>query len=87
MLKVSSHDLDHFKEVWSKFDPDADGRIPATSLVDLVLQLPPPMGVGGEDASKATRAEALRFAMGLEVLAMDGEVLFRDVIEALLHHR
>ena len=47
---VSAADIADFKEVWGKFDPDADGRIPARELPNLVNQLPPPIGLGAPTA-------------------------------------
>ena len=46
---VSAADIADFKEAWGKFDPDADGRIPAKDLPALVNQLPPPIGIKGTD--------------------------------------
>ena len=45
-----------FRELWSEFDPDAEQRIPADELPDLVRRLNAPMGLKG-----APRRWAIRF--------------------------
>ena len=44
---VAAGDIDTFKDAWAELDPDADNFIPAMSLPQLVLMLPPPMGLEG----------------------------------------
>ena len=42
---VSASDLELFKEAWATFDPDANQKIPARHLPELVMMVPPPMGL------------------------------------------
>ena len=79
---VSRQDLDNFREVWCTFDPDATQNIGADQLPDLVLALPPPMGLQGHGGRK----EALRVCMRLNILAVKGKVEFPDVLDALVRN-
>ena len=88
---VSKDDIDTFKEAWGVFDPDADLMIPAKHLPELLLAVPPPMGLSGVGGRK----RAVRLCLGLEVRSptgikkklqqdTNGEVCFSDVLDALV---
>jgi len=92
---VSKDDMDTFKEAWGIFDPDADLKIPSKDLPDLVLAVPPPMGLKGVAGLRPARQRAIRLVLSLEVrgptgvtakLRQDenGEVNFADVLDALV---
>ena len=79
---VSAADIEIFKEVWADFDPDADQKVPASVLPDLVLRIPPPMGVAGQDKRKA-----LRFCLTLDLKQEpNGDLGFQDVMDALVNN-
>ena len=78
---VSTHDIADFKEEWANFDPDADGLIPAKDMPDLVRAIRPPIGLG----QKVTHGFAVRFCISLGVSATNGQVEFKDVLDALLN--
>ena len=89
---VSAADLDGFKEAWCEFDPDGDSKIPASDLPDLVLSIPPPMGLKGTPSIKR---HAIKMCLKLKVRGPSGqlmslrqergEVFFADVIDALVN--
>ena len=89
---VSAADLENFKEAWSAYDPDGDSKIPINCLPDVIMSVPPPMGLQGV----GKRKDALRLCMRLhcrntktfqmEPLRQEGgEVYFADVCDALVH--
>ena len=89
---VSAADLENFKEAWSVFDPDGDSKIPMTSLPDVIMSIPPPMGLQGVARS---RRDAIKLCMRLKmrniksqklepVRQEKGEVYFADVVDALV---
>jgi len=80
---VSPDDITDFKEAWSTYDPDADGKIPAKKLPELILSLPPPLGLQGT-ADGTTHGKALSFCLSLGLTQVDGEVEFKKVLESLM---
>jgi len=81
---VSTNDIVEYKEVWGYYDPDADGMIPAKSLPALVMSLPPPLGVKGTKQDSETKA--FRFCLSLGLTQKNGEVGFKQVLDALIQH-
>merc|ERR1719171_46928 len=81
---VSTNDIVEYKEVWGYYDPDADGMIPAKSLPNLVMSLPPPLGVKGTKQDSETKA--FRFCLSLGLTQKNGEVGFKQVLDALIQH-
>jgi hypothetical protein len=79
---VSTNDIVEYKEVWGYYDPDADGMIPAKSLPSLVMDLPPPLGVKGTKLDSQTKA--FRFCLSLGLTQKNGEVAFKQVLDALI---
>ena len=80
----SSRPRQAFKEAWAEFDPDADQKIPAVELANLVLQLPPPMGLQGKTGSWGQIADkrmAMRMCMKLRLEQKHGEVEFHAVLQ------
>ena len=92
---VSKDDIETFKETWAEFDPDSTLKVPSKVLPDLVLSIPPPMGIKGVPGG---RMAARRICLGLETrttvagtavtkkLKQDanGDVAFNDVLDALV---
>ena len=81
---VSSNDIADFKDAWAAFDPDADGWIPAKSLPQLIRALKAPIGIG-DTKDGATHAKAVKFCIRLGITSKDGQVQFREVLDALLN--
>ena len=81
---VSTNDIEEFKEMWGWYDPDADGMIPAKKLPDLVLALPPPLGIKGTKEGTSA-SKAFRFCLSLGLTQKDGEVGFKQVLDALIN--
>merc|ERR1719163_791161 len=79
---VSTNDIVEYKEVWGYYDPDADGFIPAKSLPSLVRDLPPPLGVKGTKQDSQTKA--FRFCLSLGLTQKNGEVAFKQTLDALI---
>ena len=71
-----------YKEIWGWYDPDADGMIPAKSLPSLVRDLPPPLGVKGTKQDSQTKA--FRFCLSLGLTQKNGEVAFKQTLDALI---
>jgi len=80
---VSTNDIEEFKEVWGWYDPDADGMIPAKALPALVLRLPPPLGLKG--TVDETESKAFRVCLSLGLTQKNGEVGFKQTLDALIH--
>lgn len=76
---VSPADVEAFKESWVEFDPDADNYIPASDLPELVLCLPPPMGLKGIGDERA----AIKLCLKLSMTQYEGRVAFQEVLNAL----
>ena len=70
------------REVWSKHDPDGTGRVPAPRLPFIVDDLPPPLGMGGQQASLSALTQ---FLLRCDIPDRDGLVTFHEVLYALAH--
>jgi hypothetical protein len=81
---VSTNDIEEFKEMWGWYDPDADGMIPAKKLPDLVLSLSPPLGIKGTKEGTSP-SKAFRFCLSLGLTQKEGEVGFKQVLDALIN--
>ena len=81
---VSSADISDFKDIWGKFDPDADGKMPAKELPNLVKMLKPPLGLQGTETGDI-RSKRMRWCMSLGLQQENGEVAFREVLDALIN--
>ena len=86
---VSQADIDSFREVWGEFDPTATQMISATRLPELLLRLPPPMGLAGGGLLDgkpitATLTNARRFCLKLNCESEGGRIGFKPVLEALI---
>ena len=97
---VSASDLENFKESWSVYDPDGDSKIPMLCLPDLIMNVPPPMGLMGANVGPgggpplAKRHNAVKLCMRLQcrnpkgfmmpLRQEKGEVYFADVCDALV---
>jgi hypothetical protein len=80
---VSTNDIEEFKEQWGYYDPDADGMIPAKMLPELILSLTPPLGIKGTKDG-TTPSKAFRFCLSLGLTQKNGEVGFKQVLDALI---
>ena len=80
---VSASDVELFKEAWSELDPDAHNYIGAYKLKDLLVALPPPLGVKG--TRDATR-EAISRCFKIKVPTYGGVVYFQDALNCLTHY-
>ena len=86
---MSQADIDSFREVWGEFDPTATQMISATRLPELLLRLPPPMGLAGGGLLDgkpitATLTNARRFCLKLNCESEGGRIGFKPVLEALI---
>ena len=82
--QVSAGDISDFKEVWAQFDPDADGLIPARDLPALLTILKPPLGLMGTPEGRSM-GKAVRFCMRLSLKQTNGEVGFKETLDALIN--
>ena len=82
---IGRSDIEYFAEVWLRFDPDATNEMPTEKLADLLLLLPPPLGLKG-----APRRRAVPLCLHLlvnEGLASEGDqISFSSVLKGLLRH-
>ena len=60
---VAPYDVERFEEVWATFDPYMNDTIPREQLPDLVLAVPPPLGL----KHVAGRKQALLMCMRLDL--------------------
>ena len=81
---VSTDDITDFKEAWAKYDPDANGQIPAKVLPELVLALAPPLGISGTKEGTSA-SKAYRFCLSLGLTQDKGEIAFRPTLDALIN--
>ena len=84
---VSASDFELFKEAWQGYDPEATQDIPTQSLPDLILDIPPPLGIKG----LGTRVQAERICMKLDVVLHGSDlgsstVSFKDVVDVLVRY-
>lgn len=66
--RITSAHLDSFRDAWAEEDPDAKQRVHVTSLPNLVLRTPFPLGLMGRK-SATPKAELMRFVNELDVAA------------------
>ena len=78
---VSSFDLETFNDAWARFDPDATNFIPSPQLAQLLLILPPPLGIKG-----VTESVANRMCMRLTLPQHMGMVEYSEVINELVNN-
>ena len=81
---VSANDIAEFGEIWATVDDDATGMITPEALAEVLLILPPPLGLAGTTDA----AGALKIIHDLDVdpdRINGGYLLFAPVTEALIH--
>jgi len=78
---ASVADLEAFAEAWAEFDPDATKYIHHEHLVQLLMKLPPPLGIKGSFAREA-RARSLCYRLSLKQRL--GRVAFHEVLKELV---
>ena len=83
---VSASDINDFKEVWGEYDPDANGLIPTKELPSLVMILRAPLGLKDSPLLNVDRPHqrAMRFCLSLGLTQQEGQVAFKDVLDALM---
>jgi hypothetical protein len=87
---VKEEDLKVFQDVWAKFDPLATGFIPVTELINVLINLPFPLGLNKEtgDSPKEKLAElkkAARKKMGImNIPERNGNVSFHETLSKLV---
>ena len=80
---VSANDISEFGEIWATKDEDATGLIAPEALADVLLIMPPPLGLAG----KMSKASVLKMIhdFDLDPDNLDGGYLrFAPVTEALI---
>ena len=83
---VSASDIVTFREEWRLYDPDANGKIPTKDLPTFVMSLKAPLGLADSELlhGREPRKNALRFCLGLGLIQEEGQVKFKDVLDALI---
>ena len=83
---VSPADIADFKDAWTQYDPEADGKMAASDLPKLVMDLPAPLGIANTTELRGSnpRKQALRFCLTLNLTQTDGIVGFKAVLDALI---
>jgi len=87
---VKPADFEKFISTWSKYDPDATGRIPVEVLQSLLLDMPPPLGLGhladpGEHmALSSLRATLHAEIAGLGLSVRNNQVHLQELLFALV---
>ena len=76
---VSPTDVDGFMDAWAELDPEASNTLLSARLPELIMKVPPPLGVMGD----GDEADATALAKKLKVDGKDGVVKFADVLLAL----
>ena len=76
---VSPTDVDGFMDAWAELDPEASNTLLSARLPELIMKVPPPLGVMGD----GDEADATALAKKLKVDAKGGVVKFADVLLAL----
>ena len=73
-------------QAWAVFDPDANQLIPADQLPDLLVRIPPPLGLKKDGvAGEELLRQAVRYCMKLDLPEYDGEVKFQEVLDSLVN--
>ena len=75
---VSAADLEKFSEAWAEFDPDATNLIPIGDVPKLLLMVPRPLGVRGQQPRKAQTLCLL-----LNCPQHDGKIAFAELLKEL----
>ena len=78
---VSPEDLDRYKEVWSKFDPNATGFVASKHAPTIVKALSPPMGTKGLDMTLEQRR---RFMEDCGLHINGNMIYYQDLKQALI---
>jgi len=82
---ASSRDLDLFHVVWGTFDPSVSGKMPAKQLPQLILSLPPPLGLKGEVLQPSPAKCSANFCKRLD-LPSRGELQYQQVLNCLIQN-
>lgn len=77
--KVDPEHLDRFIELWADYD-NGSGTIDPKDLEILLVQLPPPLGLG----PLASTSDVLKFVYDLEIPLVVGRVPFRHTVYELV---
>ena len=79
-MPVTQDDLNHFRSVWSMYDPNGTGALDAANLPVLIAALDPPLGVKGLRISPAFVQQMI---MSCDIPCRRGQVHYTEVVYAL----
>jgi len=79
--------LDEFVDAWTELDPEAEQKISTSQLEELVIALPPPLGVklenGAPPAGAHSKVSLLRVIKDLEIPILPGaKISYQDTFKA-----
>ena len=78
---ITSDDLRIFRKTWSRFDPQGTGFVKAKEAGNLILYMPPPLGLEGTDST----ADSLRrFLDSVELKVTSNYIYYHDFKNALI---
>ncbi len=81
--KISMDQLEEFRAIWLKYDPQGSFVVPSHHLLAILQELKAPLGLKG--AAPKTRKEMLHHLGGLEIPDHGGLVHFIEVLTAVSH--
>jgi hypothetical protein len=79
---VSIDDIEAFREVWLKYDPEGTYRTAAHNVIAIISQLQPPLGVYGQTPAPS-RADLLRRVQELNLPDHSGQIHFNETLTHL----
>lgn len=82
--KLSEKNIENFKDVWGKFDPECTNFIDESILRELIRHLKYPLGVKGAKSKLSLRKNANRLLSRLNVKVLNGKISFNDTLVELI---
>jgi len=79
---VTLEQLEEFREVWLRYDPQGTFVVASHNLLAILQQLNPPLGLAD---TRKTRAEMLKFLGDLNIPDHNGNIQFMETLTALTH--
>ena len=79
---ISIDDIEAFREVWLKYDPEGTYRTAAHNVIAIISQLQPPLGVYGQTPAPS-RADLLRRVQELNLPDHSGQIHFNETLTHL----
>jgi len=80
--KITTDDLEEFREVWLRYDPRGQWVVPSHNLLAILQQLKEPLGIAGKTPA-LTRAEMLKHLGKLDIPDHGGWVHFSETLTAI----